>query len=76
MPTFSDAADLLAAVADECDRLDHHPTVSINDARVCHDVSGCGVSIEFTTFAAGATLTDRDFAAATAIEPLVAARAL
>ncbi|KAH8067469.1 hypothetical protein JL721_7581 [Aureococcus anophagefferens] len=45
-------------------RLDHHPTVAINGARVCHDVAGCGVAVEFTTFAAGGTLTVKDSEAA------------
>ena len=60
-------------IAATCDALDHHPTVAINGARVCHDVAGCGVAVEFTTFAAGGTLTVKDSEAARAVEPLLAA---
>ena len=70
---FAAAATLVEKIAATCDALDHHPTVAINGARVCHDVAGCGVAVEFTTFAAGGTLTGKDSEAARAVEPLLAA---
>lgn len=70
--SFTAASKLVQSVAKLCDALDHHPTVHINEARVCEREGGCGVSIEFTTFSAGGTKTAKDYGAASEVEELIA----
>ena len=70
--SFSAASELINSIAKLCDALDHHPTITINEAKVCERVGGCGVAIEFTTFSAGGAVTARDYGAAAEVEDLIA----
>ena len=72
LASFSKASELIQSVATLCDALDHHPTITINEAKVCERVGGCGVAIEFTTFSAGGAVTARDYGAAAEVEDLIA----
>ena len=69
--SFSAASELINSIAKLCDALDHHPTITINEAKVCERVGGCGVAIEFTTFSAGGAVTARDYGAAAEVEDLI-----
>ena len=42
LASFSKASELIQSVARLCDALDHHPTITINEAKVCERVGGCG----------------------------------
>ena len=70
--SFSAASELINSIAKLCDALDHHPTITVNEAKVCERVGGCGVAIEFTTFSAGGAVTARDYGAAAEVEDLIA----
>ncbi|KAJ1473322.1 tetrahydrofolate dehydrogenase/cyclohydrolase [Baffinella frigidus] len=62
--SFSSAVDFVAAIRILAERANHHPTIAINQARVCEQVAGgCDVTVDLVTFAKkGVTEVDVVFA--------------
>lgn len=59
--TYMGGLSYALAVGQVCDRLDHHPTITVTWKRV---------TVKFTSHDVGNALTDRDFAAAAAVEAI------
>ena len=84
LPSFELAVACLADVASVADALDHHPSVVVNEARVCERAAaaagaaaqggaaeGCVIGLEYTTFGANNTLTAADVRAAAHIDAML-----
>ena len=67
---FNGAAALVAAIREVAERLDHHPTLSINSKRVCEQLEGCDVHVQCSTYSTK-TITDKDVILANEVDLLL-----
>lgn len=64
---FNIAVDFINNIKKISNIYNHHPTITINNQRLCHDVHGCVIDIELNTYSLK-TITDLDVNMANEIE--------
>lgn len=67
---FNAAVDFVASIRDVAQRLNHHPTLSINSKRVCEQIEGCEVSVQVSTYSTK-SVTKKDIQLANEIDKLL-----
>lgn len=67
---FNSAVDLVVAIKSVANKLNHHPTLSINSKRVCEQVEGCEVSVQVSTYTTK-SITKKDIELAKEIDKLL-----